>query len=149
MPPPNKLQVWKIRVRWIYLYLGRPVTYLLAFLCGCSCEDLFLSNWCKLTFTVLNHSFSFLSFSRPNIMTTAPPIGWMTEPCRNFGSYRATMASWGCMIEQGSSSMFQTSNVTHMLDFLAMLISGIKASEMLVAPRISECFDLLWSALVC
>ena len=25
----------------------------------------------------------------------------------------------------------------------------IKASEMLVAPRISECFDLSWSALVC
>jgi len=25
----------------------------------------------------------------------------------------------------------------------------IKASEMLVAPRISECFDLPWSALVC
>ena len=34
--------------------------------------------------------------------------------------------------------------------FVAALVKiKIKASEMLVAPRISECFDLPWSALVC
>ena len=37
---------------------------------------------------------------------------------------------------------------THLsYDFLAPL--QIKASEMLVAPRISECFGMPWSAIVC
>ena len=107
---------------------------LLVFLSKCSFADLFVSS--SLSPFFVNHSLSFLSFSRRIAMTTAPSIGWVTELRRKFASYHANryhmwyhVISCDIMIEHGYSSKFQTSSRIHMLNFVAMLISGICKSR--------------------
>ena len=52
--------------------------------------------------------------------------------------YYSNFSSWICIPASMSPFIWQS-----------RLVMKIKASEMLVAPRISECFGLPWSALVC